>query len=131
VIGDLGAHPLPSLGLRRSTVKSVPERVDWSKRADYIRDRHGVDTGWADEAVADPGAAWLDPDPASASGLSVRVIGYSPAAGAVLTVILLPARTDPDDPPDGDWWGANAWPSNPRDHAVYNSHPTDPEDSEP
>ena len=74
---------------------------------------------WADEAVADPGAAWLDPDPASASGLSVRVIGYSLLAGGVLTVILLPARTDPDDTPAGDWWGANAWGSNDRDRRIY------------
>lgn len=86
---------------------SVVQRVDWSKRADYIRARHDVRPAWAVEAVNDPAAFWLDPDPASTSGLSVRVIGYSPAADAVLTVILLPAATDPDESPEGDWWGAN------------------------
>ncbi len=81
----------------------MAERVDWSTRAHYIHQRHVVEVAWADEAVVDPTAAWLDPGPASASGLSVRVIGYSLLAGGVLTVILLPARTDPDDTPDGDW----------------------------
>ena len=47
----------------------MAERVDWSKRAEYIKHRHNVETAWADEAVADPDAVWLDPDPVSASGL--------------------------------------------------------------
>lgn len=97
----------------------VLQRVDWSKRADYIRARHDVAPAWAAEAVNDPTAFWLDPDPASTSGLSVRVIGYSRAADAVLTVILLPAATDPDEPPEGDWWGANAWRSNDQDQRIY------------
>jgi hypothetical protein len=51
--------------------------VDWSKRAGYIWARHQVESAWADEAIADPEACWLEPDPASTSGLSVRVIGFS------------------------------------------------------
>jgi len=82
------------------TMECVADRIDLSKRASYIRARHGVDTTWADEAADDTGAAWLNPDPTSASGLSVRVIGYSPSADEVLTAILLPADTDPADPPD-------------------------------
>jgi hypothetical protein len=97
----------------------VSERADWSKRADYIRSRHQVQPSWAVEAVNDPTAFWLDPDPASTSGRSVRVIGYSAAADAVLTVILLPSDTDPDEPPDGDWLGANAWHANDRDQRIY------------
>lgn len=97
----------------------VPGRIDWSKRAKYIRARHGVKATCANEATADADAAWLDPDPTSASGLSVRVIGYSSLADDVLTVILLPADTDPADPPDGYWWGANAWHSNARDRRIY------------
>jgi len=100
-------------------MECVADRIDWSKRASYIRARHGVDTTWADEAADDTGAAWLNPDPTSASGLSVRVIGYSPSADEVLTVILLPADTDPADPPDGDWWGTNAWRSNGGDRRIY------------
>ncbi len=47
--------------------------VDWSKRAGYIRARQHVESACADEAIADPDACWLDPDPASTCGLSVRV----------------------------------------------------------
>ena len=56
--------------------------------------------------MADPDAVWLDPGPASGSGLSVRVIGYSLSAHAVLSVVLLPAGADPGDRPRGEWWGA-------------------------
>lgn len=52
-------------------------------------------------------------DPASRSGRSVRVIGYSETAGAILTVILVP-REGPHD-----WWGANAWRSSDRDIRIY------------
>lgn len=31
---------------------------------------------------------------------------------AVLTVILLAADCDPDELPDGDRWGSNAWRAN-------------------
>ena len=69
--------------------------VDWGKRADYTGARHGVSADWADEAVDERNAVWQVPDPASQSGLSVRVIGYSPSARAVLTVIFVSADTDP------------------------------------
>lgn len=94
-------------------------RIDWNKRAEYIHARHGVDAAWADEAVYDEHAVWLIPDPASRSGHAVRVIGYSPTAAAVLTVILVSADADPGEQPDGDWWGSNAWLANPRDHRIY------------
>ncbi|WP_343599552.1 transposase [Mycobacterium sp.] len=76
--------------------------VDWCRRADYIRERHGISAAWADEAVNDRHAVWQVPDPASRSGLSVRVIGYSPSARMVLTVILISADADPDERPNGD-----------------------------
>ena len=87
--------------------------------AEYIKCRHNVEAAWADEAVADPDAVWLDPDPAGASGLSVLVIGYSLSAHAVLSVVLIPAGADPRDRPHGEWWGANAWRSNARDRRIY------------
>ncbi len=93
--------------------------VDWSKRADYIGERHGISPVWADAAVNDRHAVWQAPDPASRSGLSVRVLGSSPAARAVLTVILISADADPDERPDGDWWGSNAWVSNQQDKSLY------------
>jgi hypothetical protein len=57
--------------------------------------------------------------PASRSGLTVRVIGYSVSAGDVLTVILLNAAADPAEAPDGQWWGVNAWRANERDRYMY------------
>ena len=104
-------------------MKYVTSRIDWSKRAGYIRERHFVEPAWADEAVADPEACWLAPDPASVSGLSVRVVGYSGSADAVLTVILLPGHADPADPADGEWWGVNAWPASERDQRLYLEKP--------
>jgi hypothetical protein len=97
----------------------VRRRVDWSKRADYVRTRHGVEPDWADEAIADEHALWLVPDPASRSGYAVRVIGYSVTANTVLTVILVDPVADPAEPPDGDWWGANAWRANHRERRLY------------
>jgi len=97
----------------------VSQRVDWSKRAGYIRIRHGIEPGWADQAVDDEHAVWLTPDPASQSGYAVRVIGYSTTAGAVLTVIQVDSAADLDEEPDGDWWGTNAWRANRRDRHLY------------
>ncbi|WP_154677583.1 hypothetical protein [Mycolicibacter icosiumassiliensis] len=47
------------------------------------------------------------------------MIGYSPSARAVLTVILVSADADPDEPPDGDWWGSNAWIANQQGRGLY------------
>jgi len=104
-------------------MKYVTSWIDWSKRAGYIRERHQVESAWADEAVTDPEARWLVPDPASASGVSIRVIGYSGSADAVLTVILLPGDVDPAEPANGDWWGVNAWPASERDQRLYVEKP--------
>jgi hypothetical protein len=93
--------------------------VDWSKREEYIRGRHVIESAWADEAVADDHAVWLQPDPASRSGHSVRVIGWSRSAREVLTVILVNARVDPGESPQGDWWGSNAWVANEQDRRLY------------
>jgi hypothetical protein len=84
-----------------------------------VRSRHGVEPAWADEAVEDDHAVWLTPDPASRSGRSVRVIGYSITAREVLTVILVAADVDVTERPAGDWWGSNAWVASPRDRRLY------------
>jgi len=94
-------------------------RLDWSKCAEYVRSRHGVEPAWADEAVEDDHAVWLTPDAASRSGRSVRVIGYSITAREVLTVILVAADVDVTERPAGDWWGSNAWVASPRDRRLY------------
>lgn len=67
----------------------------------------------ANEALADVDRVWLDPDPKSRSGDSIRVIGYSTSLRTILTVILV---RDPGVP----WlWGANGWPSNSTDRGRY------------
>lgn len=103
-------------------------RIDWSRRASYIGGRHGISAVWADEAVNDRHAVWQAPDPASRSGLAVRVIGYSPSARAALTVVLVSADADPDDRPNGDWWGSNAWVANQRDRSLYSEEQQDEQD---
>lgn len=93
--------------------------IDWRHRAEYIQSRSrrrpgdvDIQPGWADEAASDEDAAWLDPDPKSKSGNSVRVIGFSATAGMVITVILVPKG-------EGEWWGANAWHANGTDEGIY------------
>jgi hypothetical protein len=93
--------------------------IDWEHRAHYIRTRSNrrqgevnIEPAWADEAVNDLEAAWLDPDPKSKSGKSARVIGYSPTADMIITVILLPKQSR-------GWWGVNAWRANSVDERIY------------
>lgn len=93
-------------------------QIDWRHRDAYIRTRSERRVGdtdiqpeWADEAAADPMAQVIDPDPASRSGVSVRVIGYSATADMVSTVILL---SD-----EGITYGVNAWRANAGDERDY------------
>lgn len=86
--------------------------VDWTYGAQHMWDNHKVATAEADEAVQDIDAVWFDPDPASRSHRSVRVIGYSHSRRAILTVILV--RRD-----EGTYYGANGWESNPSDQRRY------------
>ena len=69
-------------------------------RSDRYRDAIDIEVEWTDEAVADPRAVVSDPDPKSHTG-AVRIVGYSPAAGFVVTVIV--ARID------DELWGVTAW----------------------
>ncbi|ODR03272.1 transposase [Mycolicibacillus koreensis] len=87
------------------------ETADWSKRGDYIA-KHNVTPAEANEAIADPERLVIDPDPASKSGRSIRTIGYSTTAQAVLTVIVLDY--------EGTTYGVNAWKANARDQRRYN-----------
>lgn len=63
--------------------------VDWIHGAQHMWDNHKVTAVEAEEAISDVDAVWFDPDPASRSGNSVRVIGYSYSRRAILTVILV------------------------------------------
>jgi len=70
--------------------------LDWTHRGEYIQRRSQRRTGdadihptWADEAFADTDALVASPDPASKSGKTDRLVGYSPTARMVITVIYL------------------------------------------
>ena len=85
--------------------------VDWSHRGGYVALKHGILPSEANEALRDPERLVIEPDPASKSGRSVRVIGWSHTHGAALTVIVLEN--------DGIEYGVNAWPSSPTDQRRY------------
>lgn len=82
--------------------------VCWTEaRADHIATRSqrypaatDIEVAWVQEAVTDPRAMVSDPDPRSKTG-ATRIVGYSPAAGFVITVI---ARRL-----DEQLWGVSAW----------------------
>jgi hypothetical protein len=63
------------------------------------------------EALEDFGAVWFEPDPASRSGLTSRVNGYSHSRVQILCVIVLPI--------DSGYEGINAWPANSTYRRIY------------
>jgi hypothetical protein len=75
--------------------------IDWSHRGDYIVEKRRVTADEADEAVSDPERIVIDPDYNSTSGRSVRIIGFSPTADDLLSVIVLTE--------EGVTYGVNAW----------------------
>ncbi|AXH67087.1 hypothetical protein SEA_THYATIRA_89 [Mycobacterium phage Thyatira] len=78
--------------------------AEWAEdRAEHLA-RHKVTIEQAEEALNDPNRRTLDPDPAAKGGAGVRVVGYSPTAGCVLCVIVVPYH--------GEVWGATAFPAN-------------------
>ncbi len=90
--------------------------IDWRHRGGYIA-KHAMTPALADEATMDPNRLVIDPDPASESGRTVRIIGWSSTLGRVVTVIALP---------DGETiWGVNAWVSNSADQRRYREGATD------
>ena len=56
------------------------------RRSDRYPGATNIEPAWTQEAAADPRNIVRDPDPRSRTG-AVRIIGYSPSAGFVLTVI--------------------------------------------
>ncbi len=79
---------------RCDTMRKVVDGLWWREQdAAYIRQRSvrypgaiGIEPEWTVEAAADPRRIVRDPDPKSRSS-AIRVIGYSPSAGFVVTVI--------------------------------------------
>lgn len=88
----------------------MEDELDWRHRGAYIS-KHHLTPRDANEAWNDPNRLLIDPDPASRSGRTVRVIGWSSSARQLVTVIALPDS--------GTVWGVNAWPSNDLDAKRY------------
>ena len=76
-----------------------------------MRERHGIEVESANEALEDPDALRIDPDPASRSGRSVRTIGFSTKAGCLVTVITVEQL--------GVTYGVNGWKSSEIDIRRY------------
>jgi hypothetical protein len=73
--------------------------------------KHQITPAMANEALADPSRLVLDPDPASESGRSVRIVGWSATHGGLVMVIVLEER--------GHEYGVNGWPVNDVDRGRY------------
>ncbi|WP_206445633.1 hypothetical protein [Agrococcus sp. KRD186] len=79
--------------------------VEWTPEAlAHMRERHGVMQEEADDAIADPNALCISPDPSSRSGMSDRWIGWSHSRAEVLVVIVVRRGENR--------FGANAWTAN-------------------
>lgn len=100
----------------------VFDDVDWSEVAEHDPARRSIRKGtrepdiltsWADEAVRDE-RRWVR-SAGSKTGMTVKVTGYSPSSGLVITVVLAPK----DSPPQWRWWGATAWMANKADRETY------------
>ena len=79
-------------------------------RSQRYPDAVDIAVAWATEAAADANATTSDPDPRSRTG-AVRIVGYSPAAGFVITVIA--ARIE------GELWGVTAWTTTGAERRTY------------
>ncbi|MDQ3887410.1 MAG: hypothetical protein M3308_10495 [Actinomycetota bacterium] len=74
------------------------------------------DPAAAIEAALDP-RGLIARDPKSRTGEAIRIIGYSPTAGRVLLVVLLPH----EHPPQGLWQVLTAWPASRPWREVYSA----------
>ncbi len=106
----------PPRVLRTYYTELVQDELDWRHRGDYIA-KHGTTPQIANEAFADPNRLVIEPDPASESGRTIRVIGWSLTLEALVTVIVLPD--------EGVTWGVNAWRSNSTDQRRYREEAPD------
>jgi len=82
--------------------------------------RHAITVAMANDAVSDANRVLINPDYNSESGRTVRIIGYSQFAGAIITVI---AMAD-----GGIDYGVNGWISNEKDQRIYREATVDGQD---
>ena len=102
--------------------RPVFERVDWSKRGEYMQRKHGITPELADDALGDANRVFIEPDYNSTSGESVRIIGFSTIADDIVTVVVLQH--------DGTEYGVNGWSANAKDRRIYNTGSYEPEEGE-
>jgi len=79
-------------------------------RTDRYPDASNIEVRWASEAAADPRMHVDDPDSKSATA-AVRIVGYSPTAGFIITVIAAHV--------DGALWGVTAWKTTGSERRAY------------
>jgi hypothetical protein len=99
-----------------ATLPAVPIELWWDEEdAAHIRSRSArypgaadVEPEWTLQAADDPARVVHDPDPRSKAAY-IRLVGYSPGAGFVLTVII-----DPQD-----FSGVTAWKTRGADLRTY------------
>ena len=94
--------------------------LDWSHRGEYMEARHGITVALANDAVSDANRVLVNPGYNSESGRTVRIVGYSQVAGAIITVI---AMAD-----GGIDYGVNGWISNEKDQRIYREATVDGQD---
>lgn len=78
----------------------MAEWIEWNdEAAEHIRVRStrydgavDIDPAWTSEVVIDPDRLVDEPDPKSVHANSVRIVGYPPTAGMVMTVVALRDR---------------------------------------
>lgn len=87
------------------TEVDVPDPVHL-RRSQRYQGEIDIEPAAAVEAALDP-RGLIARDPQSRTGEAVRVVGFSPVAGRLLVVVLLPE----DHPPVGPWHVVTAWPA--------------------
>ncbi|HEY9413365.1 MAG TPA: hypothetical protein VIQ30_01290 [Pseudonocardia sp.] len=88
----------------------MSERIEWDEdAAHHIRTRS---ERYPDAVDIEPDRIVDEPDPHSAHANSVRVVGYSPSASLVVTVVALRDQ-------HGVLHGATAWRSNSKQRRQY------------
>jgi len=89
----------------------MDEVIDCTAAVEHIWDRHRILPEWVEQACADTDRVILDPDPASRSGRSVRIVGFSSGYGYPITIVAVRRRDH--------LVVASAWRANSRDRRTY------------
>lgn len=70
-------------------VSGVLDNLDLSHPGEYMQAKHGISVASANDAVADVNRVVVSPDYNGASGQSVRIVGHSMLAEALISVIAM------------------------------------------